>query len=295
MLIPDVILPLILSIFLLALAGLGFILYRQHQRIQQLLTQQQPVSKNTLSPEEARVKNIRSEAELPSVHAKRPKSLAITSVSGGSAKSTLSFELSQHLQSMGERVLLVDLSEHQSLCLLLGLVNPAPGQLHHCADDNLAYVTSPRSDPDTLLGIIQQCQKNFNPDWVLLNLPALRYPSARNCLPLADAMLLNLRLDPACLDDLARSVHFISSMPKRPSLLGVLAVRFESQSALQQSLLKTLQRDYPALLLPEIFHENAALQLAQMHGQTCNEPDYRRTCQRIIQAVQERVKQGVLI
>jgi len=275
----------ILVLLIGAVAGLLFFVRQQARQIASLVEKSQPSTAITEQP-------VQVPAQPPLVTAidsssQAVKRLAITSHAGGAAKSTSAVELSRQLVQQGHHVLLVDLSPFHSAATLLELGSVPKAQVIGKAGEP-SYVWFAPEDRTALESFL----KGINRPWVILNLPSLQHPATGSLLSLASHLLVTLRLDPASLSGLEHSVQALSQELDltRQQLLGALIVRYQEQDALQQSLLKTLQREHANLLFPMPIAENPAVHQAILKAQPCTDPTYLSAYAQALSTLQSRLK-----
>lgn len=193
------------------------------------------------------------EVPIPTV---RPVVLGVISHKGGTAKTTTAVELARSWADGERRILLVDTSDLQSAGRRLGIAPAEPGQVLATSEPGLFYVAwQPPAWPEAAVW----------PDaiahgWhlVIVDTPSLQHPLATQLLPLLDAMILTLCLEPAGVRMLEQGAILLERRldPRRQRLLGLLVTRFAPQQALQTSLYASLQREYVGILLSELIPED---------------------------------------
>ena len=194
--------------------------------------------------------------EFPS----RPLVLGIISHKGGTGKTTTAIELARNWAAQAgalssRRILLVDSDPIQAAASLLGLNAPETGKIYPCGQSGLSYVHwLPPRWPQQVRWPAAFC-KGW--DLVVVDTPSLQNPLTVQLLPLFDALLLTLTLDPAGMRVLEQGAIMLERRldPRRQRLLGVLVTRFQPERALQASLYSSLQREYVGILLPETIPE----------------------------------------
>ncbi|HEY9840334.1 MAG TPA: ParA family protein [Candidatus Obscuribacterales bacterium] len=191
------------------------------------------------------------------VHAAlRPLVMGVISHKGGTGKTTTALELARSWAGDQRRILLVDADPVQAAAHLLGLEAAAVGEIHPCAQEDLYYVhwlpagwPHPARLPEAFL-------RGW--DLVVIDTPSLQNPLAIQLLPLCDALLMTLLMEPACMRVLEQGAILLERRldPRRQRLLGVLVTRYQPELALQTSLYASLQREYVGILLPEVIPED---------------------------------------
>ncbi|MEZ0369100.1 MAG: ParA family protein, partial [Candidatus Sericytochromatia bacterium] len=133
----------------------------------------------------------------PAHAALRPLVVGVISHKGGTGKTTTALELARSWAGGQLRILLVDADPVQAAAHLLGLETAAVGEIHPCVQEDLYYVhwlpagwPHPARLPEAFL-------RGW--DLVVIDTPSLQNPLAIQLLPLCDALLMTLLMEPACM------------------------------------------------------------------------------------------------
>lgn len=185
----------------------------------------------------------------------RPVVLGLISHKGGTGKTTTALELARSWAENGQRVLFVDADPAQAAAALLDIKAPPLGEFQPVA--GLHYVHwQPDSWPQPA-----RWPQAFLKGWdlVVVDTPSLQNALTVQLLPILDALLLTLTLEPACMRVLEQGAILLERKldPLRQRLLGVIVTRYQPLSALQKSLYSTLQREYVGILLPDPIPEDS--------------------------------------
>ncbi len=188
----------------------------------------------------------------------RPVVLGLISHKGGTGKTTTALELARSWAQKGFCVLLVDADPAQAATALMGIQPSALGEIQAVAN-NLDYAHwLPDSWPQPA-----RWPENFLQGWdlIVVDTPSLQNALTVQLLPILDALVLTLTLEPACMRVLEQGAILLERKldPLRQRLLGVLVTRYQPLNALQTSLYGTLQREYVGILLPESIPEDSQL------------------------------------
>lgn len=203
--------------------------------------------------------SLESPAPAPGRQA-RPVVLGVISHKGGTGKTTTALELARswirQADGSARRILLVDTDPVQAAATLLGLEPPAPGEIQACPQEGLFYVHwLPAGWPHPA-----RWPESFLSGWdvVVVDTPSLQNPLTVQLLPLFNALLMTLTLEPASMRVLEQGAILLERRldPHRQRLLGVLVTRYQPDAALQTSLYASLQREYVGILLPETIPED---------------------------------------
>lgn len=186
----------------------------------------------------------------------RPVVLGLISHKGGTGKTTTALELARSWAQKGFRVLFVDADPAQAATALMGIQASALGEIQSVVN-NLDYAHwLPDSWPQPA-----RWPESFLQGWdlIVVDTPSLQNALTVQLLPILDALVLTLTLEPACMRVLEQGAILLERKldPLRQRLLGVLVTRYQPLNALQTSLYGTLQREYVGILLPESIPEDS--------------------------------------